>query len=326
MLIVSDIHLDQYRQFSTINKDGLNTRLMDQLGVIGAVGRLIEDRQEKNVIFLGDMFNSLSDSLPKIIYNAAFALCSTWSRNSELFLIVGNHDIHRGFHLFSAFKPLPNVHVISNPAQFMIENVLIDMIPWGRNVPDVKGDILMGHIAVRGTKVNALGTVIDEGVSPLDLRGYREIFLGHYHDRQPIPVPGAERAEYIGAVIQIDRGNSPEPRGVISLRRGDYEFIPIPSPAIRTVRIKDQVDADDIVRLINRANDYWHITVTSPNVKLPQFDHRVQVEYDITTVHETRLEEKEGEDLVETVKRFIAETNTHVNKERAMELLDEVMK
>jgi DNA repair exonuclease SbcCD nuclease subunit len=325
MLLVTDFHLDNYRQFATITKEGLNSRLVDQLGVIGAVSKLIEETRTENVIFLGDLFNSLSDSLPKLIYNAAFAAVRSWSKNSELFLIVGNHDIHKGFHLFSAFAELPNVHVISNTLQTEIEGYKVDLVPWGGVIPPVaKGDILMGHIAVRGTKVNSTGMTVDEGCSPLDLKGYKNIFLGHYHERQPIPIPGAIQAEYIGSLMQIDRGSTPEPRGVVALREGVYDFFPIPSPHIYSVEVINQDWADRYVKEIEKGN-YWHLTVTSPEVALPSFDHRVQVEYNIEMKHETRLEEKEGEDLLETVKRFIEGANTNVDKERAVELLGEVM-
>jgi len=326
MILLSDLHLDTFRQWSTL-EDGINTRLLDQIRVIADIAAIIEQSGEENVIFLGDLINSFSDSLPKVVYNAVWYAIHSWSQKSRLYIIAGNHDLYRGRHIFDPYRYMENVEIVTSPVRETLEGYAIDMVPWGYDIPDPKdrGDILTSHQEVYGAIMNVTGIATYDGIRPSSLAGYKYVFLGHYHEAQKLDVPGAKWAGYIGSIMQTDLSLSPAYKGITFFNKDEVRFEPIASPRLHSVKVASQEEADKIIPSIVKG-DYWRITVLDQSIKLPSFDHRVQVEYDIKPKTETRLEAKDGEDLLETVLRFIDIVDTKVDKELAKELVGEVMR
>lgn len=329
MLIFSDLHLDNFRQFSTILKNGFNSRLMDQIKVIDEIKQIADETKTENIIFLGDLINSYTETLPKIIYNAAFCAIKALAERANVYLILGNHDLYRKMNVLLPLSSIPNVYIIANTMALPIEEYTVDLVPWDCALPKQKADILMGHLEVKGTIVNCSGHQAEEGYSPTDLVGYKYIFLGHFHEPQLLPVNGATHAEYVGSVMQIDRGSFPVPRGAILFNNNQIpRRIFINSPRIYSMVVDSQEQMDHMTSQIKKG-DYWHLTIKEPSIVLPDFDesfdHRVQIEWDVEPTVDVRLEEKPGEDLKEEAKRFIQNTNTKINKERALELLEDVM-
>jgi DNA repair exonuclease SbcCD nuclease subunit len=187
-----------------------------------------------------------------------------------------------------------------------------------------RGDILAGHLEVQGGIMNATGIKSLDGIKARDLVGYKFVFLGHYHEPQEFRVPGASYAGYIGSVMQTDLSLSQRPRGITFLQGGLPYFREIPSPKMLTAKVTTQEEANNVIGSLNDGN-YWRITVTDPGVSMPAFDHRIQIEYDIKPKAEARLEERPGEDLKETVTRFIDTVETKVDKELAKLITEEVM-
>lgn len=324
MLLFSDIHLDEFKQFSTL-KEGMNTRLLDQIYVIKGILELINQRKIKEVVFLGDMINSFGPFLSKTVYNAMAYLIQSISELAEFYIVIGNHDIFRNRHLFYPFEKFPNVHIVNQPSTAYLDGYSIDMVPWGYDIPKKnKSDILMAHLEVKGAIMNAAGIRTTNGIDQTELEDYKYVLLGHYHSRQLFQIPGARWAGYVGSVMQIDLAHLPEKRGVVILDEGRIRMEEIHSPKMYTEQIDSQAAIDRLLPKIE-TGDYWRLTVTSPDVKVPSFDHRVQVEYNISPIKESRLEEIPGEDLRKTVERFIWDTNTMIDKDLAIKLLDEVM-
>lgn len=286
--------------------------------VINQIGDIIEKTKEDEVVFLGDLINSFSDSLPKVIYNAAFYAIQLWSKNAHLYLILGNHDIYRNMHCFSAMEALPNCEVISSPTKVTIQGYKTDLVPWGYPIPDKnKGDILAGHIPIIGAWVSGdKKKRADEGYSKENLFGYKYAFLGHFHERQQFEVSGGIYAGYIGSVIQINLASSPtDHRGIVFLNSNNQPlFYDIKSPKIEEIIIPTQEAADFFLRETYNNYDYFKLVITGIDVTLPSFDHRVVVEYDIAPSQTARIEETPNEDIREIIDKFIDQANTKLSK------------
>lgn len=315
MLFIADLHLDNWKQFSTLLGNGFNSRLMEQIKVVNKVAKIIEETGEQEVIFLGDLTNSFSDAFPQIVYDAAFYTCQTWSAKAHLRVLIGNHDIYRGMHRFSAMESLPNCEIITTPTRATIQGYKVDLIPWGWGAPKVKGDILAGHMPILGSWVSGdKAKQADEGYFKEDLFGYQYVFLGHFHERQVIDVQGVNYAGYIGSLMQLNLGSAPTDRGVTLYRNNTVRTIDIPSPRIYEVTIPTQEAADYFLDETHNPTDYFKIILTNYNLTLPPFDHRVLVEYDIAPTQESRLAENPDEDIRETIDRFIEQANTKLDK------------
>ena len=329
MILFSDTHFDELKPFSTILPGGINSRLADQVNVIHKLIEAVKETETKNIVFLGDLFNSFSPSISKNVYNVVAYLIRQLADVAELYLICGNHDRYGNTHVLTPYQYYDRVHIVANPVHLYLEGMDIDMVPWGFPVPEKKSESLMAHMDIIGAIVNTYGVTSmekPEGVYPRDLVGYKHIYLGHFHDRQSLPVKGAQDAQYIGSIIQVTRGNRTEPRGYAILTDGRLSFRDLTGPNIYTVDVKTQANMDKLVGSILHSRDYWHLTVYDPGIKVPSFDHRVEIEYDVAPETTVRLEEKPGEDLVETTERFIDTVNTMIDKEEAKKFLREVMK
>lgn len=322
-LLFSDLHLDTRSQFSTLSRAGLNSRLLDQLHVTNEVRGVAKERKVDRIFFLGDLLNGLSESLSKTIYNAAYFIAKSLSDYCPVWFLVGNHDVYRRLTVLSNFASLPNVCVVEGTET--LEDG-IDLIPWGGDIPKQKSNTLFGHIALKGAWVDKSCSVFSEdGVAPVSLLGYNFIFLGHFHSIQNLEIKGATEAMYIGSVMQNSFAESPEKHGVTLFDGKKSEFIEIGSPKLLAYEIKDQSTADSIIENINNSKDYYKLTVVENGITLPDFDHRVSVEYSVRVDKESRLKEQEGEDIWETVERFISEVNTQVDKQQAIKFLREII-
>ena len=321
-LLFTDLHLDARTQFSTLSRGGLNSRLLDQLRVINEVKRIAEERKVDRIFFLGDLLNGLSESLSKTIFNAAYYIAKLLSECSPVWFIIGNHDVFRRLTVLSNFASLPMVRVIEETET--LEDG-IDLIPWEGKIPEQKSKTLFGHVALKGAWVDKNCSVFaEDGTAPVSLFGYNFIFLGHFHSRQNLEIKGATEAMYISSVMQNSFAEAPEKHGVTLFDGKKSEFMPIDSPKLLAYEIKDQNAADLIVESINSSKDYYKLIITNNGITLPDFDHRVDVEYNISVVKESRLKEQKGEDIWETVERFINEVNTSINRKEAIKLLKEV--
>jgi DNA repair exonuclease SbcCD nuclease subunit len=322
LMLITDLHLDCYKPFSKVLANGMNSRLLDQLSVVKRVATCIEEEKPEAVLFLGDLFNGITESLPKIIYTAGFLTIQAWGKHVPIYILVGNHDIYRGMHVLSTFETLPNTHIISHTTQIKLDGYDIDMVPWDSPLPTERGDICVGHLPVNGTYVDAnqMHICTDPNIYPISFEGYKYVLLGHFHNLQEFSVPNALVARYIGAIMQTDRRTSPSERGVTIFDKGELRLRPIESPKIYHFIINTNEDKDRFLANNLDQTDYFKITITSPEVDFPGTLDRVIVEYDLPEVVSSRLVMSDNSSgtwdarLITAVESFIDKTNTVLDK------------
>ncbi len=314
---------DTFSQFSTLTKSGLNSRLLDQLSVANKVRQVAEDRKVDRIFFLGDLLNGLSESLSKTVFNSAYYVGKILAECCPTYFLIGNHDVYRRLTVLSNLASVPNLHIMEETET--LEDS-IDLVPWDGKIPNRKSNTLLGHLAMNGAWVNKdLSSIYYDG-TPLDsLVGYQFVFLGHFHSKQALNILGTKEAMYIGSVMQLSFSESPEPRGVILFDGKKSEFVEIDSPKILAFEIKDQNSADLMVEEIKNNKDYYKLIITGKGITLPDFDHRISVEYSVFAEKKARLSEKQNESLQETIERFIGETNTVIDRKKAIQFLREVI-
>jgi DNA repair exonuclease SbcCD nuclease subunit len=270
----------------------MNSRLLDQLSVVKEVAAVIDREQPKAVVFIGDLFNGVTESLPKIIYNAGYLTAQAWSKNTQIYMVVGNHDIYRGMHVFSTFESIPNVHVVSHTVQVAIDSYLVDLIPWGDSLPKVAGDICVGHLELHGAIMEwQTGYRCESGLNPSSLAPYKMAILGHFHTPQSVIIPSSTcECRYIGAVMQTDRRTtSKDALGVTLLEDGKLRLVTIRSPRIYEYRISSKEDKQKFIEEVLDDQNYFRVIVTSPEVDFTETLDRVLIEYDLPEVSTSRL-------------------------------------
>lgn len=331
IVMFGDLHLDNFRQFSTITPKGLNSRLVIQSHVVGQVVKLVEkfkkEGRNPHIVFTGDIINSQGESLHKMVYRVAYYTAKRLAAVAPTYMICGNHDIYRNIDLASNFDAVQDLWGVRVTAQVPLDGHTIDLVPWECNIPKRnRGDILIGHIPLIGDE---FGNVFDkDGISRDELIGYKKIFLGHYHTRREFKVKGADYATYIGAVMANSFSDSNEQRGITVLDDDEVRFIPIESPQFIERRVSSVEHMDKLRNEWETSEDFFKVTVMKSGIPIPALDHRAQFETDYQDVEiVTRLSTPEKhETLQQSVHRVVDLTNTALDRDEIKKELDQMMK
>jgi len=115
----------------------------------------------------------------------------------EVHMIVGNHDMFlRDSTEINApellLKDYPNIKTYSSPQSIQIGNLDVMMVPWICNdnydktlkiIKKSKAKVAMGHLELRGFRVNKHLVMEDHGLDPNLFSNFTKVFSGHYHTR-----------------------------------------------------------------------------------------------------------------------------------------------
>lgn len=144
LLFFSDIHIG-------LRSDNLG-RLSICRNTIDNIIKVIEKLGIKHIIFGGDLFHSRT-TLNINTINVAIELIEQLSKYAEIFVIVGNHDIHykniREINSIKIFNNAENVHIISEVSEIHFKNNhKMLLVPWAEdlaNIEDESFDSMCGH-------------------------------------------------------------------------------------------------------------------------------------------------------------------------------------
>lgn len=323
-MVLSDLHLKEWKMFSTILANGLNSRLMQQIQVCKHVKRLIRKYKISDIFFLGDLMDSQSSTISKIIINTAFYIIQDWAELANVYLLVGNHDIYNNLNVLTPFSSIPNVWIVNVSTPINLDGKTIDLVPWNGQLPAKKADYLFGHFGIQGATTGN-GFVIEEEVKPELLKDYKLVLCGHYHSRQQV----ADHAYQIGGVMNHSFADTTEDKGVflLDLSNDKLEFIPISSPKFHTTKVAFSDQLEEFLRDY-KENDYYKLIIESDSLIIPELPSNVIVEYD----YEPTVDEKDMIDtsdilnLTPIIKQFIQQSNTALDKEilikKAIQLLE----
>lgn len=323
IVFFGDIHLNTSKQFSTILSNGVNSRLVDQMQVVGRIAKQL--RSTDTVIFLGDLIDSYGESLPKIIYSAAFYTLKTWAEKcKKLYVLIGNHDIYKNATVVHAFNEIDKVKVIDGWETVEIEDYMVDLVSWNSSLPGVKGDIFAGHVMPIGAWLGKLYVKqAEEGVPIEWFDGYQYVFSGHIHEPQDLVVPKSKTVIHCpGSIIQLSLASSPAPRYLWRLENRNLSKIEISSPKIYTTILNTQAEVDDF---FNAKTDGYHkILATDNTLQFPTLDHTLTVEFVAKPEAGKQIEEIKAMNLMEIINEFIDTSKSSVDKKVAKELISKL--
>jgi len=155
----------------------------------------------KNIIILGDFFDTRKSLSLKVINNALSAMDKLISVFDKVFLIVGNHDTYLKTQLdptsLDIFKEYKSVLVIKEPIE--VDNIL--MVPWlfDKDVLNsTDAQVCIGHFDINGIEMNSSGfTPLFCKLEQSDFKQFNKVFSGHYH------IPSLTgNIQYLGAPYQ----------------------------------------------------------------------------------------------------------------------------
>lgn len=91
-LIFSDLHFHHTHHFSHITREGFTIRELEHLSCADVIIDLVEKEKIDKVVFLGDLFGPVGDSLSGQTLAATSKFVSKIAKRTAIDLLVGNHD------------------------------------------------------------------------------------------------------------------------------------------------------------------------------------------------------------------------------------------
>lgn len=314
VLVFSDLHLHAH-------KDRVD-RLEHCLEVLDWVFQTAIKNKCRYIFFLGDLFHERA-KIDVLNYLKTFEIFIKYmgdpSGNLDMYLLVGNHDMyHKERWDINSIKPLtaiPLVHIVDKPTQMCIGGKKIDWMPHTDNpvkeLDEFKkknggaGDILLGHMAVHGAKLNLMyGTKADVIVEydndmvPVDSKIFEDwemVLLGHYHSAQQFSSNG----EYLGSPLELTYGDAFQDKHVLILNLETMEknyIVNDFSPKHLIVTPQDVIDEN-----YNLNGNFIRLTTDSIKSKeLVDIKRKIAQEYKVLSI-DTKPKDKKIEENVTVI-------------------------
>lgn len=241
-LVFSDLHLNNWKNGSTVDNITGNSRLTSQLKFIKYIAIYAESNEIEHILFCGDFFHTPGSIRTEVLHHAwrTLRLIKRKNPNLNFFWLEGNHDqADRDGRAFSTgfleqFGEI--VNYVYRDSVMDIDGIPVSGLPYTEdkyrlekfleNVPNQS--IVLLHQGVKGVEVNSRGFTINELLSP-DMVPDKILhaFAGHYHSFKRVN-------DYLtipGAPMQHNWGDTGEDRGfldvLVDLNSVHIKFVPV---------------------------------------------------------------------------------------------------
>tara|TARA_B100002049_G_scaffold236889_1_gene225066 strand:+ start:4174 stop:5265 length:1092 start_codon:yes stop_codon:yes gene_type:complete len=205
-LLISDLHMHEWSAFSTINENGVNSRLWSIRENIRLACRELIDRGGRDVVIGGDIFH-VRGSVSPMVLNVTLDLFAELKTQFDLniYAIPGNHDLETNdtFRLSNSAEALTRVGVtmVNDPAgnSFKLDcdqNVALfpwhgshqqlmkTMQEWLQGLSERGGDCAQVDAVIHAPVNGVIKGLPDSGLEADELAalGFKRVFAGHYHN------------------------------------------------------------------------------------------------------------------------------------------------
>lgn len=181
-----------------------------------------------------------------------------------------------------------------------------------RDSKPYKKSVLLTHIAFNGVRNND-GTVVEDAISPKDVKSWDEVLVGHYHDASEV----GKNIKYIGSAYQGNYGENIEDKGfTILMSNGELDFEPSKFPKYIKVKLDVNDDIDSEVEMLAGSEDNIRFIFSGDKTDLHKVDQTrlselgIDCKFELNDINE-EIARIEGGDLKEldakTIIKYFAE-------------------
>jgi len=311
-LIFGDLHSHNYREFSKLDRNGVNTRLLRGVMSLAQITLSGLEEQVEDIWFVGDLYH-LKNNLDSQVIQATVTAMRELAEQFPLVLVPGHHDLYLWssnpimLELLKDFSK--NITVITKPGWYKLRKDIDFYIePCTRKVSDLmkrieiletvpKKSIFLGHQDLIGMEYG--GYKVERGLDPKILsKKFKYSFVGHYLN------PGIIQGNVIsvGAPLQHSFSDAAETNSDSSFDENAKRgwFIYDSETGVRHIRNKEAPEFIDYIfdpekkekEFIpgNWEKDYYRIKVIG-NHELPERLKRIKwkrVNYELRDAKKTR--------------------------------------
>lgn len=270
IVLTSDIHWHDFKEFNKLNDDGSNFRLSLYRDSMLFVKDYCVKNGIEHWLDAGDIFHS-RDSISTEVLDMLGKTLEDISMFVKLWFLKGNHDTSNRKGNITTLNILSKYGNIINERCIVpingIDGPHVHFIPWDENITfkdsinnNEKVDFIVGHRMLNGSTVR--GVPIDgETIKNIDETKFKQAFIGHVHEPQKLTT----KIQYIGNLICSNFGENWEGSFLVYDTEADnIERIKNPySPKF----IKTNIEKiEDIPEKIEK-NAFYEIKIVSNDTK-----------------------------------------------------------
>lgn len=339
--LCADIHAHGWSAFSSVDEDGVNTRLtllMQELEA--AADNLWTTAGGTQIILAGDIFHVRGKVAPSVLNVVKDTLENLVTRGFEFTILAGNHDLEgkESTRIGSAVTALegPNIRVINEREVCYIGGRKVALIPWIEDLEDLKVKIvassgrandLILHAPINGV----IKGIPDTGLDPawLEAQGFDNVFAGHYHNHKRL----ADHVTSIGALAHHTWSDVGSQAGhIIVGDSGLWQFTASACPRF----VELDASMSDIDMKLEADGNYVRIRIpTTSGTEVEEFRkllldsgaRGVQIIAEPASTAPTRAATgiKSGMTLDESVAKYIDPTGTDPEKVELIKLCQDIL-
>jgi len=252
ILFFADLHLHERKEFNRMDGE-IGSRLKEGIHILEQIADMVKQRNIKNVVFLGDVFE-LKDRVPNHIQIAFGEALHTI--DAMVYFLIGNHDFK--------IKKYPNVKVLAlgdmitlveRPRCIEIEGVQVGFIPYYREYEDFckawerlhtswpNMDVVCFHQFLPGISYKSGHKI--PGKFNLELRKNTRYISGHLHQNCYVL---DDRVHYLGSPYQVNFGEGNEAKFIWLYQPEHHAFKAkqLNYPEFKTIDIYNELPQESI--------------------------------------------------------------------------------
>lgn len=261
LAIISDCHWHSYKDFDSLNKDGISSRLSLYYKSLDFVRKTCISQGIRDLINLGDMFESRDQISIPVLHMISKSMNEIKASGIKQYFLSGNHDTwNRNGSIHSLLMLSEYGFVITEPTILTIlqegnkeNSVKCNFLPWTEKEEfrtQVKNsepcDLVFTHrMFADSVMPSGLTMIKGDLCKHLDHTKYKQIFAGHVHSFQKI----GEDAYYVGSLLAHSFHDKNSEKGFIiyDSETNTFEFIKNPfSPMFKQVTINTIEELDKV--------------------------------------------------------------------------------
>ena len=198
-VLASDIHCHAWSQFSTVNEDGVNSRLRIILNELKRSAQVAIDTGSFVLVIAGDLFHQRGVIKPSVMNPVMRCFKEILAMDNRLviYCLAGNHDLEgvNSDELGNAMQALGALDRFYPVTEPMVGPSKQVMFPWYADQKDLLLVMAEWVTKIGGTHASSFDAIIhaplngvlkgipDIGIDPDELSkiGFKRVFAGHYH-------------------------------------------------------------------------------------------------------------------------------------------------
>lgn len=258
--IISDSHHHQWSAFSTVNANGVNSRLQVLLDETKRCAAEVKAAGGYTLVHAGDLFHVRGNLTPSVLNPTIDCYREIIRDGIEVVLLAGNHDLEGkdAARVSSAITALEGVgcKIINKTDYDAATYADLVMVPWQQNIADLKAAIefcdptdrpdadLIIHAPIDGV----IKGLPDHGLTDdyLSKLGFRRVFAGHYHHHKDF----GNGVYSIGALAHHTWGDIGTKAGFMIVKDGEPPRW-FKSHAPEFVEVNAETDLEDVALLVD---------------------------------------------------------------------------